>query len=166
MGNTLAVYGWVALGLFGFLVLVEFLHWHHCHRTCAAHRPVGYLILLADGVHNLVGGLAAGSVFVLDIWLGISTWLVAAAHEVPQELGDFGLLIHSGWSQRQALAYDFASALTFLVGSLSSHSRSRARSRSRPSSRSRQGPSSTSRWLSLPQFTTQECPRIKMFSTR
>lgn len=56
--------------------------------------------------------------FVLDVRLGIITWLVAAAHEVPQELGDFGLLIHSGWSPRQALAHNFASALTFLLGSL------------------------------------------------
>ena len=61
MGSTLAVYGWVAVGLFGFLIRDQFLHWHHCHRTSGAHRPVGYLILLADGVHNLVGGLAVGS---------------------------------------------------------------------------------------------------------
>ena len=118
MGNTLAVYGWVALGLLGFLVLEQFLHWHHCHRPLGAHRPVGYLILLADGLHNFIGGLAVGSAFVLDVRLGIVTWLVAAAHEVPQELGDFGLLIHSGWASRQALAYNVASALTFLVGSL------------------------------------------------
>ena len=118
LGNSLAVYGWVALGLLGFLVLEQFLHWHHCHRPLGAHRPVGYLILVADGLHNFIGGLAVGSAFVLDVRLGIVTWLVSAAHEVPQELGDFGLLIHSGWASRQALAYNFASALTFLVGSL------------------------------------------------
>lgn len=118
MGNTLSVYGWVALGLFAFLVLEQFLHWHHCHRAVGPHRPVGYLILLADGIHNFVGGLAVGSAFVLDTRLGIVTWLVAAAHEIPQELGDFGLLIHSGWSRRHALGYNLASALTFVGGGL------------------------------------------------
>jgi zinc and cadmium transporter len=89
--------------------------------VAAAHRPVGYLILFADGLHNLIGGLAVGSAFVLDTRLGIVTWLVAAAHEIPQELGDFGLLIHSGWSPRHALTYNVASALTFLVGSVAAY---------------------------------------------
>jgi zinc and cadmium transporter len=81
-------------------------------------RPLGYLILLADGLHNLIGGLAVGGAFMVDIRVGIVTWLVAAAHEVPQELGDFGVLVHSGWQRRSALAWNFASALTFLVGAL------------------------------------------------
>jgi zinc and cadmium transporter len=71
---------------------------------------------MADGVHNFIGGLAVGTAFVVDIRLGLVTWLVAAAHEVPQELGDFGILVHSGWSRTSALAYNMASALTFLLG--------------------------------------------------
>lgn len=55
---------------------------------------------------------------MVDIRVGVVTWLVAAAHEVPQELGDFGILVHSGWRRRAALAWNFASALTFLVGAL------------------------------------------------
>jgi zinc and cadmium transporter len=125
LGNTLAVYMWLAGGLLFFLVLEQYLHWHHCHRPLSEHqdrhRPMGYLILVADGLHNLVGGLAVGSAFVVDIRLGIVTWLVAAAHEVPQELGDFGILVHSGWSKTSALAYNFASALTFLVGALGAY---------------------------------------------
>lgn len=116
LGNHLAVYVWVAAGLLSFLVLEQFLHWHHCHRPVADHRPLGYLILVADGLHNFIGGLAVGGAFVVDVRLGLVTWLVAAAHEVPQELGDFGILVHSGWSPRRALAYNLASALTFPLG--------------------------------------------------
>jgi zinc and cadmium transporter len=118
IGNTLALYVWLAAGVFSFFVLEQFLHWHHCHKPVAAHRPLGHLILMADGLHNLIGGLAVGSAFVIDTRLGIVTWLVAAAHEVPQELGDFGILIHSGWDRRHALWFNVLSALTFLVGSL------------------------------------------------
>ena len=98
LGDGLTVWVGVALGILAFLVLEQFLHWHHCHRSLGEHRPVGYLVLVADGLHNLVGGLAVGGAFVLDVRLGVVTWLVAAAHEIPQELGDFGILVHSGWS--------------------------------------------------------------------
>jgi zinc and cadmium transporter len=116
MGNRLAVYVWLIGGFVGFFVLEQFLHWHHCHRPVAEHGPLGYLILLADGVHNLVGGLAVGGAFLVDTRVGVVTWAAAAAHEVPQELGDFGILVHSGWTRSRALAFNFASALTFLLG--------------------------------------------------
>ncbi|MFW7414165.1 ZIP family metal transporter [Demequina sp. SO4-18] len=118
LGNELSVYGVLVLGFVAFLVLEQFLHWHHCHRGLGRHRPVGYLVLVADGLHNFIGGLAVASAFLIDIRLGVVTWLVAAAHEIPQELGDFGLLVHSGWSPRRALLYNVASALTFLLGCL------------------------------------------------
>ncbi|MFY9915284.1 MAG: ZIP family metal transporter [Nocardioidaceae bacterium] len=118
LGNGLSVFVWVVAGVFSFHVLEQFLHWHHCHRPVSEHRPLGYMILAADGLHNLIGGMAVGSAFIVDIRLGVVTWIVAAAHEVPQELGDFGILVHSGWSTRQALLYNLASALTFPLGGL------------------------------------------------
>jgi zinc and cadmium transporter len=116
LGNGIDVYAGLAGGFLAFFVLEQFLHWHHCHQPVSRHKPVGYLVLLADGLHNLLGGLAVGGAFVIDTELGIVTWAVAAAHEVPQELGDFGILVNSGWSRRSALAFNFASALTFPLG--------------------------------------------------
>jgi zinc and cadmium transporter len=122
LGNDLALYLSLVTGFLVFFVLEQFLHWHHCHRVHHdQHRPLGHLILLADGLHNLVGGLAVGGAFVVDIRVGVVTWLAAAAHEVPQELGDFGVLVHSGWRRTSALAWNFASALTFLVGALTAY---------------------------------------------
>jgi len=118
LGNQLSIYIWILVGFALFLGLEQFLHWHHCHRTPSEHRPLTYLILIADGVHNFIGGLAVAGAFLIDIRVGISAWLAAAAHEVPQELGDFGILIHGGWKRGRALLYNFLSALTFLMGGL------------------------------------------------
>ena len=102
-----------------FLGLEQFLHWHHCHRAAAdCKEPLTYLILLGDGLHNFLGGLGVGGVMLLDVRLGVAAWLAAAAHEIPQELGDFGVLIHGGWKRRRALLFNFLSGLTFLLGGL------------------------------------------------
>jgi zinc and cadmium transporter len=116
---TMTTFGWVALGFLIFFGLEQFLHWHHCHRAFADCRtPLTYLILLGDGLHNFLGGLSIAGVFLVDIRLGVAAWLAAAAHEVPQELGDFGVLIHGGWKKRTALLFNLLSGLTFLVGGL------------------------------------------------
>jgi len=112
---------WVAfvLGFTLFMALEQVLHWHHCHRAEAdCRKPLTYLILLGDGLHNFIGGLAIASTFLIDIRLGITAWLAAAAHEVPQELGDFGVLVHGGWPKSKALLFNVLSASTFLLGGL------------------------------------------------
>jgi zinc and cadmium transporter len=107
----------VLAGFALFLAIEQFLHWHHCHREAADCRPpLGYLILVGDALHNLLGGLAVGAAFVADLRVGLTIWLAAAAHEVPQELGDFGVLVHGGWSRGRALAFNLLSSVTFLVG--------------------------------------------------
>jgi zinc and cadmium transporter len=109
-----------ALGGFGLFFLMEqFLAWHHGHtRRPGAPQPVTYLILLADGLHNFIGGLAIGASFVVSTHVGIITWIAAAAHEIPQELGDFGILIRGGWGRLQALVANFISAATIVPGAL------------------------------------------------
>jgi zinc and cadmium transporter len=116
-GSVAGVYLALAGGIVAFLCLEVFLNWHHCHKPVATHRrPLTYLILVADGLHNFIGGLAVGGAFLVDVELGIVTWLAAAAHEVPQELGDFGILVHGGWSPKRALIYNLLSGLTFVAG--------------------------------------------------
>lgn len=107
----------VVAGFSTFMLLEQFMHWHHCHKKYVHHKePATILILVADGLHNLIGGMAIGSVFMIDVRLGITAWMAAAAHEVPQELGDFGVLVHGGWNKKKALLYNFLSGLTFLLG--------------------------------------------------
>jgi zinc and cadmium transporter len=115
-----------AAGFTVFFLLEELLHWRHCQRPeSAAARPLTYLVLIGDGLHNFLGGLAIGSAFLVDVRLGLTSWLAAAAHEIPQELGDFGVLVHSGWSRRRALVFNVLSALTFLGGGLVAYALSR-----------------------------------------
>jgi zinc and cadmium transporter len=121
------VFGWTMAGFALFFALEQFLHWHHCHRAGAdCKKPLTYLILLGDGLHNFLGGLGVASVFLIDVRLGIATWLAAAAHEVPQELGDFGVLIHGGWRRGTALLFNLLSGSTFLIGALVTYFASRA----------------------------------------
>ncbi len=112
---------WVLLlaGFSAFFLLEQLLHWHH-HRRAAnsSHQPVTYLVLIGDGLHNFLGGLAIGGAFLVDIRLGIAGWIAAAAHELPQELGDFGVLVHGGWTRRGALVFNVLSGSTFLIGGL------------------------------------------------
>jgi zinc and cadmium transporter len=110
---------WLTAGFSAFLLLEQFLHWHHSHRGGeAARKPVTYLILIGDAVHNFLGGLGIASTFLLDARAGVIAWCAAAAHEVPQELGDFGVLVHGGWPRGRALLWNFISALTFPLGAI------------------------------------------------
>ena len=127
MGSGPAVFLWVLAGFAVFFALEQFLHWRHCHHEYAGtRRPLTYLVLLGDGLHNLLGGFAVAGAFIADIRLGIGAWLAAVAHEVPQELGDFAVLVHGGWEKRRALLFNLLSALTFLAGGLLAYGASRS----------------------------------------
>ena len=123
--SELVPYLWVAAGFVSFMLLEQLLHWYHCHRAgCPEHEPVGHLLLIGDAIHNFTEGLVVGGAFVIDVGLGISTWLVSAAHEIPQELGDFGVLLHAGWRKSRALLLNVLSGLTFLLGGVCAYAAS------------------------------------------
>jgi len=118
-GSALSVGIAVVAGFTVFFVLEQVLHWRHCHRAQSeCKQPLTYLVLIGDGLHNFLGGMAIAGTFLIDVRLGITSWLAAAAHEVPQELGDFAVLVHGGWSKKRALVFNVLSGLTFLLGGL------------------------------------------------
>ena len=110
---------WIVAGFSVFLALEQFLSWHHSHRLPGVRgRPVTVLLLIGDGLHNFIGGLSIASTFLIHPQAGVLAWCAAAAHELPQELGDFAVLVHAGWSRRRALVWNLISALTFPLGGL------------------------------------------------
>ncbi|MFA5010785.1 MAG: ZIP family metal transporter [Ignavibacteria bacterium] len=106
-----------ASGFSLFFVLEQFLHYHHCKKAESdCRKPMSYLILIGDGLHNLIGGLSISGLFLIDFNLGLIAWLGAVFHEIPQELGDFAALVHAGWDKKKALIYNLLSSSTFLIG--------------------------------------------------
>lgn len=102
----------------GFFVIEKFLYWRHCHhRNCPEHI-FGYMNLIGDGLHNFLDGLIIAAAFAGANGLGLVAVLAIALHEIPQEIGDFGVLLYSGWSRPKALWANFAVALTSVLGGL------------------------------------------------
>lgn len=111
----------VFAGLLLFFVLEKMVLWRHAHGDelvdARAHRdPAGTLILLGDGIHNFVDGVLIASAFMADFHLGLVTSLAVAAHEIPQELGDLAILLHSGFSPKRALSYNLLASFMTVVG--------------------------------------------------
>jgi zinc and cadmium transporter len=108
------------LSLFAFVsffVLERFLHWRHCHdEQHLAKHTIGTMNLLGDSIHNFIDGLLIAAAFVADPSLGIISVLAIALHEIPQEIGDFGVLLHSGFSRSRALIANVGVSLTAVFG--------------------------------------------------
>ena len=118
-GGELSMYLWILAGFSTFLALEQVLHWHHCHTGSPEERsPLVYLILIGGALHNFLGGVAVAGAFLVDSGLGISIWLATAAHELPQELGKYGVLLHGGWNQRRAMFANTVASLSFLAGGM------------------------------------------------
>jgi zinc and cadmium transporter len=112
-----SVWVWVLAGFSLFFAFEQLLHWHRCQQQQEqTESTLPTLIVVGDALHNLLAGMAVAGTFLVDARLGVATWLAEAAHELPQELGEYGVLLHGGWSQRKALVWNVLSSLTFLVG--------------------------------------------------
>jgi zinc and cadmium transporter len=110
-----SVWIWVLAGFSLFFAFEQLLHWHH-HAQSDRAGVLPTLIVAGDALHNLLGGMAVAGAFLVDARLGLATLLAEAAHELPQELGEYGVLLHGGWSRRKALVVNVLSSLPFLVG--------------------------------------------------
>jgi len=128
----------VLIGILVFFLLEKLVLWRHCHiQDCEIHgndeehehhghshsydpgqRSAGLLVLIGDGVHNFVDGILIAAAFITDIHLGVVTALAVAAHEIPQELGDFAILLQSGFSGKKALFYNMLSTVTTVIGAV------------------------------------------------
>lgn len=117
----------VSLWILGSIVLLflaeQYLHWHHCHKHHDEEKhehtnPAGVNILIGDGLHNLVDGMVIAASFAVDNTVGWMATLAIALHEIPQEIGDYSLLLHSGFSKAKALFWNFISGLIAVAGAI------------------------------------------------
>jgi len=118
-------------GILLFLVFEKILHWHHhlsgegtsycdqgiCKPGDKIH-PVGHIVIVSDGVHNFLDGIIIGASYLVSIEVGIATTIAVILHEIPQEIGDFGVLLHAGFSKMKALLVNLFSALLAIVGAV------------------------------------------------
>lgn len=108
----------IIAGVLSFFILEKFLHWHHHGEDVEETEihPVGKLILVSDGVHNFLDGIIIAASFSVSLPIGFATTLAVILHEIPQEIGDFAVLLHAGYTKKRALFLNFLSALCALLG--------------------------------------------------
>ncbi len=110
---------YLLFGFCTFFILENFIKWHHHHsREHPDIMPFSYLVLISDGIHNFIDGLIIASSFMVSFSVGVTTTLMVALHEIPQEIGDFGILIYGGFKKLKALFLNFLSASTVIFGGI------------------------------------------------
>lgn len=108
----------VLSGILFFFVLEKFIQWHHCHvpQEHGHIRPLAFMNLVGDGLHNFIDGMIIGGSYLISLPVGFATTIAVILHEIPQEISDFGVLIHSGLTKSKALLFNFLSAATAIIG--------------------------------------------------
>ena len=119
-GFTLTVSAFVIAGIAFSFIIEKIIHWRHCHHpTTHDHpHPFAWMNLFGDGVHNFIDGLIIGAAYLVSIPVGIATTVAVILHEIPQEIGDFGVLLHGGFSKGKALLLNFVTALLSVFGAI------------------------------------------------
>lgn len=115
-------YLFILLGFILFFIIEKFFHWRHCHEEHCDIHTFGYMNLVGDALHNFIDGLIIAGTFLTDVNLGLITSLVIALHEIPQEIGDFGVLLYAGFSRKKALILNLLIALVAVLGGLIGYS--------------------------------------------
>lgn len=112
------LFAYVIAGFVVFFLLENILYWRHCHDANCGVHTFGYMNLIGDALHNFIDGLVIAASFVFNTQLGIATTAAIAFHEIPQEIGDFGVLLHSGFKKSRAVLVNFITALTAVAGGM------------------------------------------------
>ncbi len=116
--SGLDVYLLVLVGFILFFLIEKVLHWRHCHKGHCDVHTFHYMNLVGDSIHNFIDGLIMAASFVVSLPLGITTSIAIATHEIPQEIGDFGVLLYGGFSKKKAILMNFVVALTAVFGGI------------------------------------------------
>lgn len=111
---------YILSGILVFFILEKFIHWRHCHEVaCDDHpHPYSYNILFGDTLHNFIDGIIIAGSYLVSIPVGIATTLAVIFHEIPQEIGDFGSLVHAGFTRVKALLFNFLTAVSAFFGAI------------------------------------------------
>lgn len=119
-GFTSQIAGMILLGILASFVLEKFIHWRHCHSVhCENHmHPVGVMNIVGDALHNAIDGILIAGSYLISIPVGVSTTIAVFMHEIPQEISDFGVLLYSGFSRKNALLCNFLTSLAALAGAV------------------------------------------------
>ena len=119
-GFRLSISLFILFGIIFSFIVEKFLQWRHCHTPTSSNHPhsFAYMNLFGDAIHNLIDGLIIGGSYIVNIQVGIATTLAVIIHEIPQELGDFGVLVHGGFSKKKALSFNLLTALTAIIGTI------------------------------------------------
>lgn len=118
LGSTLSLSLSLLSGILAFFALEKFIHWRHCHIPTSENHPhpIAFMNLIGDGLHNFIDGMIVAGSYLVSIPLGLVTTIAVVVHEIPQEIGDFGVLVYGGFSRLKAVLFNLFSGLLAVIG--------------------------------------------------